>query len=313
MVQLPVKGDKHDRLKQLRSFCYAASLGSITEAAKRVHLSQPSMSNQIRSLEEKLGVALLIRRGPKFSLTPAGQALHRRAQLLVEQIDRLPDTFEEQYRDCAGPLLIAAGETAASFLLLRIFKAYMARHPNTEVDTRVGSGTACLSWLREYEVDIALVAMDIESREFEFRSLVASHYELITPLGHPLARLKSAGPRDLTDYPMIAHTQQRFIRVLGEAHLRQHGVVPNVVVDVDGWETIKSYVEAGLGIAIIPGLCLTERDHVCRVPYEGTLPAREYGIVTRRERILPLAVQRFCRVLDSLCARPDSESPCRAR
>lgn len=75
------------------------------------------------------------------------------------------------------------------------------------------------------------------------------------------------------------------------------GFVPTLVGEFEGWETTKDYVEAGLGVAIVPSLCRTERDRVCRVPHEGALPARRYGCITRRERLAPLAVQRFLRVL----------------
>jgi len=298
MVEDRIRDDRRDRLKQLRAFCQAARLGSITRAAERVYSSQPAVSLQIRALERDLGVTLFVRRGPHIGLTAAGRSLYRRALRLVEDLDRIPDTFEEQFRDLAGPLRIAAGETSASCLLPRYVEAFRRDHAAVGVTIRVGSGSECLSWLRGYEVDMVFAAMDIEPPDLEFRLLVTCAYELITPEGHPLARLHRAGPRDIGDHPQIAHTRRSFIRFYGEMYLRQHGVAANVVVDVDGWESIKNYVEAGLGIAIVPGLCINEHDRLCRIPYEGALPPRKYGIVTRRERIAPLAVQRFVEILD---------------
>ena len=299
MSELPIRDDRRDRLKQLRAFCHAARLGSITKAAERVFSSQPSVSLQIRSLEKELGVALFDRHGPRIGLTAAGRALYRQALPLVEGLDRLPDTFTEQYRQLVGPLRIGAGETAASYLLPRYLEAFKSHHCDVEINTRIGSGTTCLSWLRGYEVDIVFAAMDVEPPDLEFRVLTRSAYELITPEGHPLAALECAGPHDVDGHPQIAHTRQSYIRVYGEMYLYQHGVAPNIVVDVDGWDAIKDYVEAGLGIAIVPDLCLTDRDRVRRVRYEGDLPMRRYGCITRRERFVPLAVQRFLQLLDS--------------
>ena len=297
MVNHLLRDDRRDRLKQLRAFCHAARLGSITKAAERVYSSQPAVSLQIRSLEEELGVMLFVRSGPRIALTAAGRSLYRRALPLVEDLDRFSDSFAEQFRGLAGPLRIAAGETAASYLLPRYFEAFNERHADVEISVRIGSGSRCLSWLRGYEVDMVFTAMDVEPPDLEFRLLVTSPYELITPEGHPLAELARAGPHDLQGHPQVAHTRQSYIRAFGEMYLRQHGVVADIVVEVDGWETIKDYVQAGLGIAIVPTLCLTERDRVCRVPYEGALPPRRYGCVTRRERIAPLSVQRFMEVL----------------
>ena len=308
MVKHLRRDDRRDRLKQLRAFCHAARLGSITKAAERVYSSQPAVSLQIRSLEEELGVTLFVRSGPRIALTAAGRSLYRRALPLVEDLDRFPDTFAEQFRNLAGPLRIAAGETASSCLLPRYVGAFNERHANAEISVRVGSGRECLSWLRGYEVDMVFVAMDVEPPDLEFRLLFTSPYELITPEGHPLAELARAGPHDLKGHPQVAHTRQSYIRAYGEMYLRQQGVVANIVVDVDGWEAIRDYVQAGLGIALVPTLCLTERDHVCRIPYEDALPPRRYGCVTRRERIAPLSVQRFLEILGTVGA-PATKAP----
>ena len=295
--------DRGDRLKQLRAFCHTARIGSISKAAEHLFLSQPSVSLHIRSLEKEFGVALFERKHRRIVPTAAGRTLYRRALPLVEGLDRLPDTFDEHYRHLVGRLSIGASATAASYLLPRHLKALTARHANMEVRARVGDSIECFKWLRDFEVDIVFTAMDVEAPDFEFHVLVVSPYVLITPESHPLANLPRAGPHDVGDHPQIAHTRQRAIEAFGGMHLRQHCVAANIVVDVDGWETIKDYVEAGLGVAIVPSLCLTERDRVRRVPYEAALPARHYGYVTRREGVVPLAVQRFMKVLEAASDR----------
>ena len=304
---------QRDLLKQLRAFCYAARLGSVTKAAERVLSSQPAVSLQIRSLEEHIGVALFDRNGPRIALTPAGRSLCERALPLVEGLDRLPDAFAEAFEGRVGTLNVGASETTASFLLPRYLTAFGESHDGIEVCVRVGSGTACLSWLRSHEVDIAFTAMDVEPPDLEFRVLLTSPYELITPPDHPLSALAHATPHDLGNHPMVAHTQGSYLRTYGEMCLRQHGVAPNIVVTVDGWEAIKACVEAGLGVALVPRLCLVDRDRVCRVPCEGALPPRRYGYVTRREHHLPLAVEKsFTEVLKSANAVSREISYCGA-
>ena len=275
--------------------------------------SQPSVSLQIRSLEEHLGVTLFTRHGPRIALTAEGKCLYRCAMPLVQGLDRLPDTFGEQFRTLPGALRIAAGETASTYLLPRYVEAFHSRHAEVEISVRVGSGSECLSWLRGYEVDIVFGAMDVEPPDLEFHLLRTSSFELITPQGHPLSQLAVAGPHDVGDHPQIAHTPQSSIRAIGEMYLRQHGVTANIVVDVDGWEAIKDYVEAGLGVAIVPALCLTERDRVCRVPYEGALPPRRYGRITRREHSAPLTVRRFIELVDTAKERRNATTRQRPR
>lgn len=300
-----IRDKRRDRLKQLRAFCHAARLGSFTKAAEHVHSSQPSASLHIHKLELDLGVSLFVRGGPRIVLTAEGRDLYRRALPLVENIDRVPDTFAELFEDLAGPLHIGADETAASYLLPRYVGEFNRLHADVKATIRTGSGSECLWWLRGYEVDMVFAAIDVEPLDLEFHFLVASPFELITPEGHPLAELSRAGPHDLRDHSQVAHTRQSYIRDSGDMVLRQHGVEPDVAVEVDGWETIKDYVEAGLGIAIVPDLCLTERDLVCRIPYVSALPPQRYGCVTRRERIAPLTVQRFMEVLGAARSSAD--------
>ena len=87
---------KQNRLKQLRAFCHAVRTQSISKAAERMHLSQPSVSLQIKALEQEMGTVLFERRGPRIALTPEGRALYELASPLVEGIDNLPDAFAER-------------------------------------------------------------------------------------------------------------------------------------------------------------------------------------------------------------------------
>ena len=291
------RGSERDRLKQLRAFCHAARRGNFTRAAEHLHLSQPALSLQIRSLEAELGVSLFVRKGPHIELSAEGRSLYARALPLVEGIDRLHDTFEEHFRDIVHPLHIAAGETVASCLLPRYLEAFRERHGDVDVTVRVGAAIECLSWLRGHEADLAFAAMDVVPDDLEFHPLFSSPYELITPEDHPLSALALAHPRHLVGHPQVAHARHSDIRHFSEMFLRQHGVAPDVVVSVDGWESVKECVEAGLGIAIVPRLCLSARDRVRRVPFASTLPPRRYGCVTRRDGVAPLAVERFLSTL----------------
>ena len=217
----------------------------------------------------------------------------------MEEIDRLPERFEEQFRRTAGTLEIAASETTASYLLARHLKAFRQAHPDTEITVNVASGTQCVEWLREYTVDVALTAMDIVDEDLEFHTLTRSQYVAIAPMGHPLARHIRLDVQELAGYAHITHRHGSYIRELGEMYLRQHGIAPDVAVEVDGWEAIKECVEAGIGIAVVPTLCLTERDNVCRVRLDGAPPPRRYGFSVRRNGRLPLAARQLVETMKS--------------
>lgn len=285
-------------LRQLRAFCHVARLGSISRAAERIYSSQPAVSVQIRALEDMVDLALFERNGPNIALTPVGREFYRLALPLVDEIDRLPDTFAEQHRHVAGDVHVAAGDTSAAVLLPEYLKRFAQRHPDSRVNVRTGTGRECLQWLRAYEVDLVVAAMDVEPSDLNYCPVVSAGFVLITPEDHPLAGRESATLEDLGEYPLIAHTEGTHARQFGEMLIRQHGIPHRVDVEVDGWDAVKAYVAAGLGISVVPDLCLSDRDRVWRIPFGEHIPPRTYGAVTRRERFLPLAVREIIRIMD---------------
>ena len=109
---------KQNRLKQLRAFCRAAELGSISLAADSLFLSQPTVSLQIQALERELEITLFERKGPSIRLTPEGATLYELALPLVEGIDNLHQSFSAQFgRLESGELNIAAGESTILYIL----------------------------------------------------------------------------------------------------------------------------------------------------------------------------------------------------
>ena len=293
----PSESRRH-RLRQLRAFCHVARLGSISRAAERIFSSQPAVSVQIRALEEELAVSLVERNGPNITLTPAGRDFYRLALPLVEDIDRLPDTFAEQYHRAVVDIHVAAGETAASVLLPRYLKKFSERHPDTRVNVRTGTGRDCLEWLRAFEVDLVIAAMDVEPPDLRHYPVLATNFVLITPEDHPLAGSKSATLQDLGAYPVVRHTVGTYVRQFGEMLLQQHRIPVRAGAEIDGWDAIKAYVEAGFGIAVVPDLCLEDRDRLSRIPLEAHIPPRTYGAITRRDGPLPMAVRQIIEIMD---------------
>lgn len=288
-----------DRLKQLRAFCHAARLGSITRAAEYIFSSQPAVSQQVRALEDELALALFDRRGPRIALTPAGEKLYEMAMPVVVGMDRLPDTFAERFRgEVAGDFHIAAGRATAAYVVPRYLKEFRERYPGIRVNVRTGTGLERLSWLRAYEVDIAFGAMDVVPPDIDFHMIFASRNYLITPQDHPLAGREDVDLREAARYPAVVHRSNRYVQRIAEFVLRQHGAVVNVAVELDGWNVIKRFVAAGVGISVVPELCLTERDRIWKVLFDGYFPNRRYGVIMRRNESPSLAAERFIRIMD---------------
>ena len=288
---------RRDRFKQLRAFCEAVRVGSISGAARTLESSQPVVSKQVQTLEQELGVALFRRSGARIAPTRAGTNLRRIALPLVEGLARLPERFEEHHHGVDFDVLrIGAGEVSGGYVLPAMVSRFRARWPRTRVEVRAGTGAERLAWLRGFELDIALIATDDVPDDIEFHRLGQANAVVATPEGHPLARCERVAIEALARYPMVAPQAGRHVRHIQDTVLRLHGVHPRIVLEVEGWGSMLNHVAAGVGIALVPDLCVGPYEPVRTVRLEHPYAMRTYGVAVRRDRLAALAARRFVEV-----------------
>ena len=283
----------------LRAFCLAARCGSITRAAEQLSATQPFVSAHVRALENAFGAQLFDRRRRCITLTRAGEALLGLAEPLVTSVDRLHDTFLER---CIGTspgavLAIGAGRDSAAHMLPSYLKQFQTQYPDARVQVRTGTGEQRLAWLRGYEIDLIIAAVDVLPRDIEFHPILDSEFVVITPEDHPLAGQTTVSVNEITAYPFIAHAPEHYIGQATDAYMRMHRLRLDVVVEVDSWDAITRYVAAGIGISFVPDFSLCERDRVRKISIKDPVPARQYGAITRRDSILSLAATRLLRII----------------
>ena len=299
MVAERPRSPRGNRLKQLRAFCHTARLGSITRAAEYLYTSQPAVSQQVRALEEELLVNLFERSGPRISLSAPGRRLYEAAMPVVVGMDRLPDTFAERYRgELSGEFGIAAGRTSATYLVPGLLERFLERYPGTRVNVRTGNGRERLEWLRAYEVDLAFGAVDVPPPDLSFHFTTASRYFLITAEDHPLAGRESVDLAEAAKYPAIVPPSGTSVRQVMDLIIRRHRLAVDPVMEVGCWSLVKRYVAAGVGLSIVPGLCLTDRDRVWRIPFDRYFSDRRYGVFMRRAQVPSLAAERFVQLME---------------
>jgi DNA-binding transcriptional LysR family regulator len=302
---------KQNRLKQLRAFCHAAQAGSISKAAERLFLSQPSVSLQIQALERELGAVLFERRGPGIRLTPEGERLRELAQPLVQGIDSLHDAFKTlEGRLEKGELNIAAGESTILYILPDAMKRFTATHPGIRVKLHNVTGRDGMAMLHAEEAEFAVGSMLEVPQDIEYRPIVTFHPVLITPLDHPLADFEDVTLRDISPHGLILPPRHLSTWRLVKHAFEQHNVEYTVTLEAGGWEVIKKYVELGLGISIVTDVCLTGREPLAVMSLGRYFPDRTYGIVQRRGKFLSPQARIFIEMLeDSLPNRGETAVP----
>ena len=285
---------RRDRFKQLRAFCEVVRTGSISDAAQALESSQPAVSTLVRALEDELGVALLLRTGGRAAPTGVGKRLHGLALPLVEGLLRLPELFEEHHTgETTEALHVGVGQISAAYVLPELVRRYLARHPRSRVRLHSGSGGERLAWLRGFELDVIVTTFVEAPRDLEFHPIAHADALLITPGDHPLAKHEQIAFEALAGHPMVMPRAGSYARQAQDIVLALYGVHPPIALEVTGWGTMINHVAHGVGIALVPGLCIPDHEPVCKVRLADRFRRRTYGLAVRRNGPMGLAASRF--------------------
>ncbi|MBI2421358.1 MAG: LysR family transcriptional regulator [Candidatus Hydrogenedentes bacterium] len=289
---------KQNRLQQLRGFCYAAADGSISKAAERMYLSQPSVSLQIQALERELHTVLFERRGPKIKLTPEGELLFSIAMPLVEGIDRIEDDFTSRRGDVEkGRIDLAAGWSTILYVLPDYVERFKEIHPQIELKLHNVTGQEGLAQLRAGHVDFAVGPLLHVPEDIDFYPVVSYEPLLITEPRHPLAQKKNFTLEDISHYPFILPPRHLSTWSTVDSVFKEQGLPFEVAMEVGGWEVIKKYVELGLGISVIMSICITGNEKLAIIPANKYFPNRTYGVVLRKGKVLSPQAKRFVQLM----------------
>ncbi len=251
---------------QLRYFVVTAEERSITAAAKRLHLSQPALSRQIRALEEELGVALFDRIKQRIHLTEAGSFFLERARRMLcdaeTSVQRLRERFGEAKRTIRlGFLTIFLDDIVAPAV-----RAMRKESPRTEVALFELSPKAQLDRLRDGELDLALLGnlAEEDRSRYTVRSLMRNPMAVVLPGDHRLADRRQvalkelAGERFVSLSDTIFPERRQFLRQI----CRSQGFDPAIVEESDSIALLLAAVSSGQGVALLPA-------HSGKLPHSG--------------------------------------------
>ena len=290
---------KRDRLRQLRAFCHAARLGSITQAAVHLGLSQPAVSLHVRELENELEAILFDRGGSGISLTSAGETLYELSKPLVQGMDELSASFMERIDDSVtGRLQLAASVAGASFVLPPYIRRFRDRYPGVRLRVRNCLLSEGVRLLLDDDVEFVLGVKDPYPEDtLEYRELLPYDIVLITSLDHPLAGRDTVSPDEASAWPAIVPPAGTYSRQFGETAAQQFGIDVKAAIEVGGWGVIKRFVESGLGISVVPSISISDNDRLSVVSLKDYFPTRSFGVFTRRGKFLTPPARRLLRLM----------------
>ncbi len=291
-------------LRELRSFCSAAKLSSISKAAEQLDLGQPTVTTHIKKLEEELGMALFDRVKRPIQLTLAGDRLAELATPLVEGIEALATrtTLAEEH----GPITIASTPDIIPHTLLRVVRAYLLQYPHAHLRVRSGTRALVMQLVRQGEVDIGIVQHPERSDDLAFEGLFVYENVLIAPKDHPLLSEPLTSLEQLAPFPLIMMGRGTHTRSFIERELTRKGLAYEVLLELDSMDMIKKYVSLGMGISVGPRLAIEPEDEreLGVVSLANLLPVDQGGIVTLQGKATSTPARKFISVMrDTLVPR----------
>jgi DNA-binding transcriptional LysR family regulator len=239
-------------LYQLRYFLEVAREKNITRAARRLHLAQAALSEQIRKLEDDLGTALLVRGRRESRLTPAGEALARRAEALLSAAEATRREIADVAELRAGRLVMASIPSVSACLLPAAVAAFRKQHPGIELAFFEDTTEGVAERVESGEAELGFVQLPVAGRGFVQHHLLAEPFVLLLPSQHRFAARRKVRLQDLSADAFVFYKGRA--RESASEACRLAGFEPRVACASGDLETIRALVAAGLGAAIIPAL-----------------------------------------------------------
>lgn len=284
---------------QLRSFLTIVREGNYTKAAKKLFLTQPALSLQIKALEEALGEPLFEREGRKIYLTEAGRILMERAEQILSLVEQTSQEVGALHGLQAGQLAIGTNDSNCLYLLPELIQLFRQQFPGVELHLTNRHSTEVASLVAEGLVDFGLVTLPVPNPHLKSEVLFQREDVVVCSPDHPLSRQATVSLTELVQYPLLLLDQGSSSRILFDQLLAKADLVLNTIMELGSIEVIKRFVEIDLGVSIIPKFTAEQelkagRLHAIHLDW---LPPRFVGLIQRRNGYLSPAAQMFLELL----------------
>ncbi|MGE5688961.1 MAG: selenium metabolism-associated LysR family transcriptional regulator [Pseudomonadota bacterium] len=285
--------------RQLAAFCSVVELRSFSQAAERLGVTQPAVSLQIRSLEQRIGTQLLDRSGRRVEPTEAGLALYRGAQRLLALEEQLLDqVVSERDGTLRGRLELGASSGPSETVLPLLLCEFRERNPEVRVALVVSDTQTVVDRVARRELELGVVGAARRHRSVSFEPFLRDEVVLACPPAHRFAG-RTATLDELRAEPLILMQEGAGVRQVIEDELRGAGVRLrdlDVVLELGLQESVRSAVRAGYGVTFISRSAI-EADlasgTIAEARVEGLEPAREISLVRASGRVTTRVAQAF--------------------
>jgi DNA-binding transcriptional LysR family regulator len=288
-------------LDELQAFVAVADKASFRVAAEDLSISPPALSRRIDKLEAALGSRLLDRTTRRVSLTNVGRQFLEEARTTLNGLEDAVLRLADNAGLRRGQVTVACLPSVAHHLLPRVLKSFADRFPSVRIKVVDESANAVLTSVLSGDADFGVNFVGVQEPDIRFEPLRQEDYVLVMPRGHPWANRESIAWEELADEKMVAVSRQSGNRLLLDSALSNLRRPPSAFYEVNHVTGALALVEAGLGLAALPGLSLPQTHATLKgVPLVEPEIHRLLGLIVRKDRPLQPAAAMLYGMLKEL-------------
>ena len=237
-------------LRQLHLFTALARFKSITAVARHFHVTQPTVSMQMKELAESVGLPLYEVIGKAVYLTPAGLELETTARAMLAELEAFQQRIDDIKGFRRGKLTVAVVSTAEYFVP-RLLGDFCAKYPEVEIALEVLNRNGVIQRLEHNLDDLYIMSKPPANLDVEAKAFMTNSLQVVAPADHPLTQRKRIKHTELARYPFILRERGSGTRLACDSHFESLGFEPTVRLELGSNEAIKQAVQGGMGLAVL--------------------------------------------------------------
>ncbi len=278
--------------RKLEVFCKVVELKSFTRTAEAVHLSQPTVSEHIRNLEEQLGQKLIDRLGREVEPTPVGRVLYGYARKILRLQNDATQAVEQYSGNIIGRIMIGCGTIPGTYILPDLIGDFRKENPSIKATLRIAGSRIIAKGVIQSDLELGVIGAMWNENSLEWQEIFSDQLSLVVHPKHPFAKRKTVKPEELLNEPFILRESASGTRKVIDQILTSNGIKPSSlkeVAEIGSTAAVKKAIQSGLGISFLSKQAVTDnvqRGEMALVDVEGFDLTRPFYLIKRKNREL---------------------------
>ena len=281
---------KNITLQQMEALIRLVEEQGFSRAAKKMYLTQPSLTKHIKNLEETIGTLLVDRKSSGISLTPEGRILYEYARRVFKLVDEAKDKIARTQEDDSGSIFISASTIPATYILPHVLRAFNAMYPRIRCYAQTNDSDATVDLILDNRAEVGFIGKEVSDRKLHVEAIWKDRLILVIPEGHRWSTESSVSIDDLSREPFIMRERGSATRSVLEEYLQRNMSKQlsrfNIVAELGSSEAVKEAVIAGLGVSILSFRAVARElanGSLVEEPVDGCTIERNFYLIYKKQ------------------------------